>query len=220
MPLYSNKLEEIKMTNTNIEILEAAKSMGFTNWLNEESNRGWFTCEMTGKKFRGEIAQQMLAEQKEAMEERQAEIKAVEEFEEMGYQADADFGAEAFGSEPKVVIEGLNAAEAAEVIEFNAKKEKMDGFEDTMGVLHADGTINVVTERLANHLEEALVTGKSVKTVMIKCEDCNSPRQIKVQDKFQVTRCEGCQKKHRNRKRAERRRQQRAEAKAAAQATE
>lgn len=42
-------------------------------------------------------------------------------------------------------------------------------------------------------------------TVVIQCVDCGKDRTIKIQDKFQVTRCMDCQKKHRNKARYEKR---------------
>jgi len=45
------------------------------------------------------------------------------------------------------------------------------------------------------------------RTVTIKCADCGAERIIKPQDEFQVKRCVACQKKHRNKQRAEKRKQ-------------
>jgi len=52
------------------------------------------------------------------------------------------------------------------------------------------------------------------KRVVITCCDCSALREVNVQDAFQVKRCEACQKKYRQAKRAERIKRKRAEAKA------
>ena len=63
-----NKEEDIKMTNI-------AKKSGFEHWLGEEKNsRGWYTCEITGKNFRGEKAQEMLEAQKAFVESHGAPV--------------------------------------------------------------------------------------------------------------------------------------------------
>ena len=49
----------MKMTNS---LLEIAKGLGAQNWLAEESNRGWYTCLITGKKFRGVDAEEIQEE--------------------------------------------------------------------------------------------------------------------------------------------------------------
>jgi len=71
-----------------------------------------------------------------------------------------------------------------------------------------DEAAEVMTHRLWVHIN---TQPKPVKTVRIECEDCGAERMIKPQDQFQVTRCESCQKKHRNKIRTERRRAKRAE---------
>lgn len=50
-------------------------------------------------------------------------------------------------------------------------------------------------------LKRDLVVKGNSKLVTINCADCGAERQIKVQDRFQVTRCESCQKKFRAAKR-------------------
>jgi hypothetical protein len=63
-----------------------------------------------------------------------------------------------------------------------------------------------------------LDTGKVVAgpTVKIKCSDCGTEREIKVQDKFQVRRCVDCQKEHRKALRRQKLKAKREAAKAAA----
>ena len=55
-----------------------------------------------------------------------------------------------------------------------------------------------ITEKLMNHLTETNIIGKTCKMVKINCVDCGRERMIKVQDQFQVCRCQDCQRKHRN----------------------
>jgi hypothetical protein len=55
-------------------------------------------------------------------------------------------------------------------------------------------------------------------TTEITCQDCGTTRTVKIQDSFQVTRCEECQKKIRNAKRAEKRKDKRAEIRLAKEA--
>lgn len=50
-------------------------------------------------------------------------------------------------------------------------------------------------------LKRDLVTKGNSKLVTIYCVDCGAERRIKVQDQFQTTRCESCQKKFRAAKR-------------------
>lgn len=228
------------MTTAQIEILDLAKEMGFENWLGDDQTKGWYTCLLTGKKFRGEVAKKMIEEQEEAMKERQSEIGNQEADEEIKSEeeqvqgslfsdlaemeidpeaADQDGPQAAQGKLPEARIgkskirviskEGDNTPDTSVVV---MGTETEDGG-DTLGVLHVNGMIDKITEKLAVHLEIKMVEGKPVKMTTIHCADCGTERQIKVQDKFQVTRCPDCQKKHRNRKRAERRRQLRAEAK-------
>jgi predicted Zn-ribbon and HTH transcriptional regulator len=165
---------------------------------------------------------EMLNEQAVAMNERQAEIEqadAIDEENEIELieQIEADLAYD----DAVEAVERENAGFAATIGAKPTRKAvitlnhiAVEG-EDTLGVLHSSGVIDKITDKLAVHLEIKMVEGKPVKMTTIECEDCGKERQIKVQDVFQVTRCPECQKKHRNKKRAERRRQQRAEAKAA-----
>ena len=47
------------------------------------------------------------------------------------------------------------------------------------------------------------VKTKRGKTTFITCIDCGAQREVKVQDVFQCVRCQGCQKKHKNKRRIE-----------------
>lgn len=40
--------------------------------------------------------------------------------------------------------------------------------------------------------------------VIIYCQECGEPREIKAQDKFQVKRCKKCQRNYKNKKRSDR----------------
>lgn len=178
---------------TKEEILEMARMMGFEHWLDEEPNgRGWYTCLLTGKKFRGAQAKAMLEEQRHAMEERMSEIQIEEEKMEAEEQAAREI------------------EEQAEAAGDDQPEEQMMKPEQT-GLPQGDQYR--YTQRLADHITISRIIGKPVKTVAIQCIDCGAPRIIKVQDAFQVKRCPECQRKYRSRKRAERRRQKRLEEK-------
>ena len=157
------------MTN----LLEIAKDLGAQNWLSEDSNRGWYTCLITGKKFRGADAEKIQEEMNKFMKV----INAAENKQEAMAEV---------------------AMEEDQVEEFNHELDNA-GQED-----------EVMTDRLENHIQErAAAHGghpKGVKLVSINCTDCDEERIIKVQDLHQVKRCVSCQKKHRNRMRAEKRR--------------
>ena len=179
---------------TKEEILEMARMMGFEHWLDEEPNgRGWYTCLLTGKKFRGAQAKAMLEEQRRAMEERVSEIQIEEEKMETAEQI------------------ALEIEEQAEAAGDGQPEEQMAKPEQVEVVDLSQGDQYRYTQRLADHIAINRISGKPVKTVTIECIDCGAPRIIKVQDAFQVKRCPECQRKYRNRKRAERRRQKRLE---------
>lgn len=202
------------MNTIDIEVVELAKEMGFENWIDVESkNRGWYTCSITGAKFRGQVAEDMIAQQEIAITERQGEIETNEESEQMSAGLLATVTADI------EMEEQMDAElEAFGEIESTEKKEARQGMVRTITPRMMEEEVvpfnEHITERLVDHVQVQMLVGKAVKLTAIKCEDCGAEREIKVQDAFQVTRCPGCQKKHRNRKRAERRRQQRAEAKA------
>lgn len=162
------------MTNS---LLEIAKDLGAKNWLSEESNRGWYTCLITGKKFRGANAEEI----KEEMDKFVKVINAAENQQE---------------AEAEVAM-----AEADQEEEFH---NELDNAVAELG--QEDSTM---TGRLENHIaaRSAAHGGqpKGVKLTSINCEDCGEERIIKVQDAHQVKRCVSCQKKHRNRIRAEKR---------------
>jgi hypothetical protein len=172
-----------KMSTANIKAM-AMTELG--NWIEKgTAKRGWYTCEMTGVKMRGDEAIAQLDLQEETMQSILEQL-----------QAEATEEAKAEDAEDQAAMEAAMEAKAQEMLVEVQNIEAFEGF----------------TERLADHV--ALSGGKGIRLVEIKCQDCTSMRTIKVQDQFQVTRCVVCQKKHRNKIRAERRRQKRLEAKA------
>ena len=66
---------------TNLEMVVKQELAQETNgiWLGENSNRGWYTCEITNKKMRGDVAREQLQAQEEAQkkyEQSQQQSKA------------------------------------------------------------------------------------------------------------------------------------------------
>ena len=178
----------------------AQELLGFENWITEESNSGWHTCLITGKKMRSTKARQQLEKQKDSMayiEDKimESEAEEAEQKEVVGkYDGMADKLSQMSEEEFIESDEGAKATEAE-----NAQSEAVVFGEEQM------------TTRLHSHYTEYTASGKAIKMTTIECEDCGAPRKIKVQDKFQVTRCVDCQKKHRNRRRAQRRKEKRQE---------
>lgn len=190
---------------------QIARGLGFNNWIEEGSaNRGWYTCILTGKKFRGLEAEYLLNRQQEALELEQKKEGIQMEIKEV--KAEIEQVAAAKENDPQEAIEAA--------IEQEREEEYLKSLEfcpDTVMLAVAAEPQNktmedtTYTEQLARHIAEA---GKNVATLTIRCIECETPRIIKPQDKFQVTRCPECQKKHRNAMRAQRRREKRAAEKA------
>ena len=153
-------------------------------WLHPQGNKGWYTCQITGKKIRGQKAKAILAEQEELM----------------GWVIDQI---------EQEQIENAEAEEAEQQMEIENHQTEIQIAEQIEK--------GKITERLVAHIQTA---GRPMKTTTINCVDCGKERVIKVQDAFQVKRCVDCQKKYRNRRRAERRREKRAQEKAIQQAQE
>lgn len=170
-------------------VAEAIKG-GQSIWLSPKAERGgWHKDLIGGKAVRGAKAQAILKEQAQAMEN--WIIPAIE-------KADQE----------EEVIE-----EFQEEIKLGADHLPI-GDEQAKAIVEAENQqtkVQIMTDRLAVHLVQR---PKGAKTVTIKCCDCGAERIIKVQDQFQVKRCVNCQKKFRNKKRAERRREKRAKTKA------
>lgn len=225
---------------TRIEAIEAVK-MDAVNWIEEGTAvKGWYTCTITGKKFRGADAAAQLEKQEVAIE-RMLQMAADCEMEnEM--DAELEFFAEqepAIGEEQAKAIEEAANEEIASADSTDTDEEAMTGEinaepvvntatvqvnvdvkgheADTLGAVHMTlgNDIGKITETLMLHIEDEAIKGKGVKLVTIQCVDCGADRLIKPQDVFQVKRCENCQKKHRNKMRAERRREKRQAEKAA-----
>lgn len=165
------------------------------NWITEGTAvKGWYTCEKTGKKFRGEAALEQLKEQERQIDLMITVMQDIEMEEEMD-------------------------EELSEEVQHKAKmalvNADMPTVEQVSEVLSSSNLIiDKMTETLVNHVALEQVQGKSIKLITINCEDCGAERLIKPQDAFQVKRCEDCQKKHRNAMRAQRRREKRAAEKA------
>lgn len=190
------------MTNKQQAIETAKEKM--TNWITEGTQvRGWYTCEKTGKKFRGVDAADQLAAQDEQIS---IEFYQLEEEQEQAYleseQAEADVQAEEKHFARTI---GLAAeSEAVHPISEENPSEALVTFDpQLLGIVTA-------TDKLIEHVSVQAVVGKPVKLTTINCKDCGEGRTIKVQDVFQVERCEDCQKKHRNKLRTQRRREKKA----------
>lgn len=151
-------------------------------WLHPQGNKGWYTCQITGKKIRGQKARAILAEQEKLMD------WVIDQIEQEQIE-------DAKAEEAKQQVEMENYLAEIQIAEQIEKGK--------------------ITERLAAHIQTA---SRPMKTTTINCVDCGKERVIKVQDAFQVKRCVSCQKKYRNRRRAERRREKRAQEKAMKQA--
>src|SRR5690606_8883836 len=183
-------MEKMKMTDKKViqVIMEAKESNNpvvadLEAWLHPEGNRGWYTCQITGKKIRGQKAKAILAKQEELME------WVVEQIEQEQVE-------NAMAEEAKQQMEMENYLAENQITEQTIEEGK-------------------ITKRLVVHIQ---TVGRPVKTTTINCVDCGKERVIKVQDAFQVKRCVDCQKKHRNRRRAECRREKRAQERAMRQA--
>lgn len=150
-----------------------------------EANKGWYTCALCGKKFRGAEAKEILA--------------AAEGIESV---------TEALTPPTGVVgpIEAPGTTEGKGNVTGNTGKAV--SFTDKQGREVTIYTSSPVYPPLVSPIHKAtspvgLSSGKMVtgKTVTIECIDCGAERVIKVQDAFQVVRCTECQKKYRNMKR-------------------
>ena len=161
--------------------IERARIEGFTNWLSEEANRGWHTCLLTGKKFRGQEAKDMIEMQKQAIIEWETEAK----------QEEAEYEAQVIADIEQYYLESQEAEQT------NTENDHAEAL-----ILDDDDGIEVT-----DNLRQYLLTHPGTKTIVINCSDCGKKRRIKPQDAFQVKRCVSCQKKHRNKLRAERHKQ-------------
>lgn len=159
--------------------------------LEGSAQRGWYTCAKTGRKMRSQEAIDQLALQSETAKEIAAELELKE----------ADEAAE---EEIATAIE----AETEEAEDQQALEDWAEIKKDVEDLKNQPVPTDDMTHRLWAHV---LVKDKGIKLVEINCEDCGEVRKIKTQDRFQVTRCVECQKKHRNRQRALRRKQKREE---------
>lgn len=173
------------MKNLSIqEMVQIAKEGNFENWLNPESTgRGWYTCILTNKKFRGDQAMEMLKAQEDYLIELEADNS--------------------------VPVGEADVEEIIEMIE-EIKEKETPVVKASAPVIWNDVAVGgqeikaMRTENLDTHIAiETQIKKKPVKTTIIYCCDCGAPREIKVQDQFQVKRCPICQKAYRNLKRRE-----------------
>lgn len=157
------------------KIRNMAEEIGREYWLDEtSSNKGWYTCVLTGKKFRGTKAKQMIEEQREYELEEEAKLIKQEIIIE---QADED-----------------NILEYKPLV--NISKDTLKPI-PVVHVIHQsnDQIIEAVRTKI---LDIRLEIEQRAKTTIIYCEDCGIAREIKIQDKFQVRRCPECQREYRN----------------------
>lgn len=197
---------------TNLNNQQVAKEQ-MTYWITEGTAvRGWFTCEKTGKKFRGEKATEQFKAQQEAIDE-----AAEQEFLESDEASDQ---AEAENKQFAAIINASinhdeDKASAKALIEAVAGKPMVEQAVKIVTNPIEAGAMPDATPKLVEHVEIQIISGKPMPTLTtIACVDCGASRTIKVQDVFQVKRCEDCQKKHRNTLRSQRRKEKLAQAEA------
>ena len=62
------------------EQLEKAKMAGIQNWIDpDQSVKGWYTCLLTGKKFRGQAVADQIALQDDLVDQWTSEINAMKD---------------------------------------------------------------------------------------------------------------------------------------------
>ena len=145
------------------EQLERAKMAGVENWIDPSTqNKGWYTCLLTGKKMRGQMAQDQIERQEALISEWEREIEEMND----------DMKNESETEKPKKVV-GVDV-----MVNFQGE------------TLTASATPTLVVHKMTKD-------AKKIKTTIINCIDCGAPREIKVQDMFQVKRCPHCQAEHR-----------------------
>lgn len=182
-----------------------------THWINDGTAvKGWYTCEITGKKFRGDMAWAQLEKQEADI---QFMITMIEDTN-MENEMDDELGEDTqHAAKMALVNAGLMSRPEREGKMVARIMESVD--KPTAAPVDKGDLEGQITDALAVHLNEEADKGKNVALVTIQCEDCGAKRLIKPQDAFQVRRCEECQKKHRNAMRAQRRREKRAQDKEA-----
>lgn len=154
------------------EQLERAKMAGVENWIDPNTqSKGWYTCLLTGKKMRGQQAQDQIARQEALVHEWTQEINAMKD----SMDGEAEVQAE---------IEKPKVARPKRPVALTQMVEVIGGFHTEV----------LVTPTLDTHKS---TKSKGVKTTIINCVDCGAQREIKVQDIFQVKRCPHCQAEHR-----------------------
>jgi len=195
-----------------INQMELAVKAGAKNWIEEGTAvAGWYTCTLTGKKFRSSGAQAQFELQAQLIDQIMGEMAAASE-------------------EPEVVEaneQALDGQAEREEVEIDFNKVDLDTLTvdqqerlmEDLGVLNRP-QYDAFVQQQSNmsgklwdhiHSEAAMTTAQNgVALVEIKCCDCGAKRMIKPQDVFQVKRCAICQNKHRNAQRAAKRKAKRA----------
>ena len=145
------------------EQLERAKMAGVENWIDPNTqSKGWYTCLLTGKKMRGQMAQDQIERQKALISEWEREIEEMND--DMKNESETEKSKKIVGVDVMVNFQGET--------------------------LTASATPTLVVHKMTKD-------EKKIKTTIINCIDCGAPREIKVQDMFQVKRCPHCQAEHR-----------------------
>jgi len=203
-----NRMEEINMTVATTQ--EIAVQIGAVNWIEEgTAQRGWYTCLLTDKKFRGADAEAQFALQESLIAAHRSELvelakKEVATAHEAHLQAQEDAAAITH----KTDIQSMTDEQHERLLETGfagISKRQYDLYTHDRDRMSGS---------LWNHLGDVdtRVEAKPIKLITIKCA-CGDERKIKPQDQFQVTRCVPCQIAHRNAIRAEKRKAKRAAAK-------
>lgn len=163
------------------EQLEMARKAGIENWIDpNNSNRGWYTCLLTNKKFRGQQAEDLITRQDVLVNEWNHENAGLKDS--MDYELDVRQEIERQAEETEANEEGTRKAPkqlaVPVMVEFQGQ------------TLTVQATPTLVVHKMTG-------SEKHIKTTIINCIDCGAPRQIKVQDIFQVKRCPHCQAEYR-----------------------
>jgi len=172
----------------NREIIERVKQeLGC--WIEEgTAKKGWYTCQITGRKLRGQEAQEQLQRQREAIA--RAEVE----------------------QEHELALEQQKLAqEEVAVTAEVSKREAVDvATDEVVRQIGIPSNMKEIGNKMTARLRSHLLQRGGVDLVSIRCIDCGAERLIKPQDAFQVKRCVDCQHTYRKAKRAAARRAKRA----------
>ena len=163
------------------------------NWIIEGTAvKGWYTCILTGKKFRGT----------DAIKQFEDQDKLIQIIEDVATEIEIEQEQEVFGGELSISVSQASVDTSEEQEEYAV--EDMPA-KTSPQVLTAD-QMDKMSESLMQYVMLHGNTDRPIDLVSVYCEDCQTERIVKPQDVFQVKRCPECQKAHRNAKRSERRR--------------